>query len=110
MAYDEAVAERVRGLLASESGLSEKKMFGGIGFLINGNMACGVNKSALIVRIDPATQSSAMAEPGARDFDLSGGRPMKGWIMVDPEGYAKAAQLKKWVTRGVAFARSLPPK
>ncbi len=110
MAYDEGVADRMRGLLADESGLSEKKMFGGIAFLINGNMACGVNRDALIVRIDPAAQSTALAEPGVRDFDLSGGRPMKGWIMVDPDGYAKAAQLKKWVSRGVAFARSLPPK
>ena len=110
MAYDEGVADRVRGLVADESGLTEKKMFGGIAFLINGNMACGVNQSALIVRIDPATQPNAMAEPGVRDFDLSGGRPMKGWIMVDPDGYARAAQLKKWVARGVAFARGLPPK
>jgi TfoX N-terminal domain len=110
MAYDEEVAGRLRELLTGEAGLSEKKMFGGIGFMINGNMACGVNKSALIVRIDPATQSKIMSEPGVRDFDLSGGRPMKGWIMVDPEGYAKTAHLKKWVARGVAFARSLPPK
>jgi len=110
MAYDEGVADRVRGLLAGEAGVAEKRMFGGIGFLINGNMACGVNKDALIVRIDPVAQESAMAETGVREFDLSGARPMKGWIMVDPPGYAKAAQLKKWVGRGVTFARSLPPK
>jgi hypothetical protein len=110
MAYDESVAERVRGLVGDEAGLSEKKMFGGIAFLINGNMAVGVNKSDLVVRIDPGTQDAAMAEPGVREFDLSGGRPMRGWIMVEPAGYAKAAQLKRWVNRGVAFARSLPPK
>jgi len=110
MAYDEGVADRVRGLLGDEAGLAEKKMFGGIAFLINGNMACGVNKNALIVRIEPAAQDKAMAETGVREFDLSGARPTKGWIMVDPAGYAKAAQLKRWVGRGVEFARSLPPK
>jgi TfoX/Sxy family transcriptional regulator of competence genes len=109
MAYDEGTADRVRGLLGGEAGLSETRMFGGIAFLINGNMACGVNKDALIVRLDPASQEAAMAEPGAREFDLSA-RPMKGWIMVDPVGYAKPAQLKKWVGRGVTVARRLPPK
>lgn len=109
MAYDEALAERLRAHLEGEPGLSEQRMFGGIAFLINGNMACGVNKTDLIVRFDPDTHVDVLAEPGARQFDLSA-RPMKGWVSVDAVGYRADADFDRWVERGLSFARGLPPK
>src|SRR5262245_4283469 len=109
MAYDEELSERIRAQLEGESGLSEKRMFGGLAFLIDGNMACGVNKTALVVRFDPAIHADVLAEPGARDFDLSP-RPMKGWACVDPDGYRTDVDLERWVERGLSFARGLPPK
>lgn len=109
MAYEDALSERIRAHLEGEPGLSEKRMFGGLAFLINGNMACGVNKTALIVRFDPANHADVLAESGARDFDLSP-RPMKGWVSVDADGYRTDADLERWVDRGLSFARGLPPK
>ena len=109
MAYDESIAAKVRTLIADEAGLTEKKMFGGIAFLIDGNMACGVNKEDLIVRLDPGEHQKALAERGARPFDLSG-RPMQGWLSVGPDGYADDRDLVKWVERGVTYARNLPAK
>jgi TfoX/Sxy family transcriptional regulator of competence genes len=109
MAYDEILAQRVRAELSQVPGLIEKKMFGGLGFLVDGNMACGVNGSDLIVRISPESYEAALARPGARPFDMTG-RPMKGWILVEPTGVRSAGDLKRWVEQGVAFAQSLPPK
>lgn len=109
MAYDEELSDRIRRHIEDEPGLSEKRMFGGIGFLINGNMACGVNKDDLIVRVDAATHADVVAEPGARAFDMTG-RPMKGWICVDPDGYRTDADLVRWLGRGIDYARGLPPK
>jgi hypothetical protein len=109
MAYDEGLATRVRELIGGESGLAEKKMFGGLAFLLEGNMACGVRGDDLIVRADPAMHGSDMAEPGVRPFDLTG-RPMKGWLLVEPAGHGEDDDLRRWVGRGVAYARSLPPK
>ena len=110
MAYDEKLATRIRTLLADREGVQEKTMFGGIAFLLNGNMACGVNGTDMIVRIAPAETDDALAEPGVRMFDLSGGRPMKGWIMVAAENTTKAKDLRRWVDRGTAYAATLPPK
>jgi hypothetical protein len=110
MAFDEKLATRIRSLLEDRDGLQEKKMFGGIAFLLNGNMACGVNGTDMIVRIAPEETDDALAEPGVRMFDLSGGRPMKGWIMVAAEATTKAKDLRRWVDRGTAYAGSLPPK
>ena len=109
MAYDERITAKVRMLIADEADLTEKKMFGGIAFLIGGNMACGVNKEDLIVRIDPDEHQAALAEPGARPFDFTG-RPMKGWLSVGPDGYVDDRDLVTWVQRGVTYARSLPAK
>ncbi|HJZ50146.1 MAG TPA: TfoX/Sxy family protein [Roseiflexaceae bacterium] len=109
MAYDETLAQRIRAALPDLPGLTEKKMFGGIGFLINGNMACGVNGNDLIVRISPDTYAAAIAQPYVRVFDMTG-RPMKGWIVVDSDGLHSADELKHWVQQGVAFAESLPAK
>jgi TfoX/Sxy family transcriptional regulator of competence genes len=97
MAYDEALAQKVRRALASAKGLQEKKMFGGIAFLIDGTMCVGVDKNDLIVRCEKEDTDKLLAQPGARVFDLSGGRPMKGWLLVGPEGTRTAAGFKSWV-------------
>jgi TfoX/Sxy family transcriptional regulator of competence genes len=109
MAFDEQLAGRVRKQLNSPAGLSEKKMFGGLAFLINGNMSVGVHGSELIVRIAPETTDNALHEPGARPFDITG-RPMKGWLLVGEPEIKDAASLKKWVRRGVEYASALPKK
>jgi len=109
MAYNEAAAIRIEVVLGDEPNLEAKKMFGGIGYLINGNMACGVNKDDLIVRIGPEGYGEAVIRPYARPFDMTG-RPMKGWVMVAPGGYKSEADLQAWVMEGVEFARSLPAK
>lgn len=109
MAYNENAAARLRAELGILPGLTEKRMFGGIAFLIGGNMACGVNGDSLIFRVGAAQYAASLAQPGARVFDFSG-RPMVGWVMVGPAGYAAAADLARWVKLAVAFAGSLPPK
>jgi TfoX/Sxy family transcriptional regulator of competence genes len=109
MTFDEGLAVRIRDIVADEDGLTEKRMFGGLAMLLHGNMAVGVHGDGLIVRADPASQEALLAEPGARVFDMTG-RPMKGWLMVDPEGCGEDDQLRRWVARGVDYARSLPPK
>jgi TfoX/Sxy family transcriptional regulator of competence genes len=109
MAYDEGLAGRVRERLAGEPGLIEKKMFAGIGFMLDGNMCCGVSGDGLIVRIPRDEQDALMAEPGAGEF-MGSGRPMRGWIRVSPEGIAEDDDLRRWIERGITVARSLPPK
>jgi TfoX/Sxy family transcriptional regulator of competence genes len=109
MAYDEALAQRIRAALPDVPGATEKKMFGGIGFLVDGNMACGVNGENLIVRIRPDAADAALAQPAVRVFDMTG-RPMKGWIVVEPAGVQSADDLRYWIAQGIAFAQSLPPK
>ena len=109
MAYNEAAAKRIELILADEPKLETKKMFGGIGYLINGNMACGVNKDDLIVRVGPDGYGEAVIRPHARPFNMTG-RPMKGWIMVGADGYADDDDLRNWVNEGTEFARSLPAK
>jgi TfoX/Sxy family transcriptional regulator of competence genes len=109
MPYDENLAERIRGRMASIPGFVEKKMFGGIGFMIQGNMACGVNGDNLIVRVGPEQYEDALSQPHVGMFDMTG-RAMKGWVSVAPEGCAAEADLDSWIERGIAVARSLPPK
>ena len=109
MAFDEQLAERVRGQLAAEHGLAEKAMFGGVAFLLDGNMAVGLSGVELMVRVGPARSDAALARPHARPFDMTG-RPMKGWILVGPAALEGERELADWVSEGVAFARSLPPK
>jgi len=109
MAYDEDLAQRVQELMKDLPGFNEKKMFGGVGFMLQGNMACGVNKDDLVVRVGPERYDEAMARPFTRLFDITG-RPMTGWVMVDPKGRASDDELKFWVQLGVDFALSLPPK
>jgi hypothetical protein len=109
MAFDERLAERVRGSLGRRKGLAEKKMFGGVAFLLNGNMCVGVHKSELIVRLAPEDTDAALAQTHTRRFDLTG-RPMKGWILVEPAGLKTDAKLGKWVQVAANYAGSLPAK
>jgi TfoX/Sxy family transcriptional regulator of competence genes len=108
MTYNLKLAERIRSKLDATS-FVEKKMFGGIGFLLNGNMACGVNKENLIVRIDPEKQNTLLKKAHAKPFDLTG-KPMKGWLVVEADGVKTDRQLSSWVKEGVEFALTLPPK
>jgi TfoX/Sxy family transcriptional regulator of competence genes len=108
MAFDEVLADRVRPLVERHGGAVERKMFGGLGFLVGGNMSIGVHASELIVRLDPAEAGEALNEPGVRIFDV-GGRQMKSWLLVDAASLSDEA-LDAWVGRGIAYANSLPPK
>jgi TfoX/Sxy family transcriptional regulator of competence genes len=108
MAYDETLAGRVRERLAASVGVTEKKMFGGLAFMTNGNMTVGVNKDDLIVRLDPTEGEAALAEPGVRPFDMTP-RPMAGWVMVAGE-MLDGAELDRWVDRARRYADTLPPK
>jgi hypothetical protein len=109
MGYDKELAEKVRTFLENESGINEKKMFGGICFLLNGNMACGVLNDDLIARIGPDNYGESLRFPHARPFDITG-RAMKGWIMVSTEGYRKKQDLAYWIKQGLAFTSKLPAK
>ena len=110
MAYDQELADRIREVVLSESGLTEKRMFGGLAFLIDGNMAVGASSSGgLLLRIDPAQADSLVSEPHVRRFEMRG-REMDGWLRVDAEVLDTDAELRRWVSHGVTFARSLPPK
>lgn len=109
MAFDPVLADRVRQLLASADGVVEKRMFGGLAFLVHGNMGVGVHGADLIVRLDPLDGEAALRQRGVRVFDLTG-RPMKGWVMVAASALGSRAALEAWVGRGVAHARTLPAK
>lgn len=113
MAYDEAFAERVRSLVAREAAapIMEKRMFGGLAFMLGGNMAVGVQGSGrgLMVRVNPDDTDALAAEPGAAVMEMRG-RTMRGWITVTIDAVARDADLRRWVNRGVTFARTLPPK
>jgi len=110
MAYDEDLADRLRELLADEVAVTEKKMFGGLAFLMNGNMCVsGSRKGGLLVRIDPADTDAALARPHVALMKM-GGRTMAGWIIVAPDGVRTRREVAAWLKRGVAFAKTLPPK
>jgi TfoX/Sxy family transcriptional regulator of competence genes len=110
MAFDEQLATRVRVVLGGRADVDERKMFGGLAFLLAGNMACGVHGDELIVRAEREESEELIAsEAGARRFDMTG-RPMRGWILVEPGAVAEDVDLERWVRRGEAFAASLPPK
>ena len=109
MAFDDQLAERIRKQLGKRRGLTEKKMFGGLAFLLNGNMCCGVHGQEMIVRLDPEQTDQALSQRHTRIFDLSG-RPMKGWILVQPEGLTTQAALAKWIQVGLKYSSSLPAK
>jgi TfoX/Sxy family transcriptional regulator of competence genes len=102
MTYDEHTAARIRTLLAKRRDVVERKMFGGLTFMVNGAMCCGVTAEALVVRVGPAQYERALAEPHARPMDFTG-RPLAGMVYVDPAGYRTAATLSRWVQRGLDF-------
>ncbi len=110
MAYDEDLVNRIRELVADEPDVTEKRMFGGLAFLVDEKMSVAASgQGGLMVRIDPEDTDALLAKPHARPFEMRG-REMRGWLRVDPEGLRTKRQLAPWVTRGVAYARSLPAK
>ncbi|MFD9128676.1 TfoX/Sxy family protein [Kitasatospora sp. NPDC059571] len=109
MAFDEHLARRIHAYIGEELAVTEKRMFGGLVFLFNGNMAVGVRGEELIVRLAPDEAEALLAEPGVRPFDPAG-RRMRGWILVGPAALAEDAGLQEWVDRGFEFAAALPPK
>jgi TfoX/Sxy family transcriptional regulator of competence genes len=109
MAFSEALAERTRQALARRKGVEEKKMFGGVGFLLNGKLLVGVWKDSLCVRLGPEQAEKALPEPHVKEFDITG-RPMKGWVLVEPEGVTADDQLKGWIRQAVNFVGKLPAK
>ena len=109
MAYNEELADRIRTSLEGRPGVTERKMFGGIGFMIHGNMCCGVVIDDLMVRVGPDSHEASLALPHARPMDFTG-RPMKGFVFVGPGGINDEAALSGWIARGVTFAQSLPKK
>lgn len=109
MTYNAATADRVRERLESRADFSEKKMFGGLAFLLAGNMCCGVWQDFLICRVGPDAYAECLTRPGAGEFDITG-RPMKGWVMVAPNGFATDRALQRWIAQAADFAASLPAK
>jgi TfoX/Sxy family transcriptional regulator of competence genes len=109
MAYDEILGDRVRTVLARRRGVVEKRMFGGLAFMLNGNMSVGIVDEKLMVRVGPKAFDEALKQKHAKPMDFTG-RPMKGFIYVEAKGIRSDEDLKTWVDRGVAFAKSLPKK
>jgi TfoX-like protein len=109
MAFDEDLAARIRNALARKKGVEEKKMFGGLGFLLHGNILVGVWKNSMIVRLSHEEGEAALLEPHVGKFDITG-RAMKGWVMVEPDGLAGEDAVNGWVQRAVKFVDKLPPK
>ena len=109
MPYNEGLAQRVRATLAEQDAVVEKKMFGGLAFMLNGNMCCGIIRDDLMVRVGPEQYADALVQPHVRELDFTG-RPMRGMIVVDADGLRSDADLEVWVRRGVAFVSELPAK
>ena len=109
MPYDERLAERVDQLLSAQDGVTARKMFGGLAFMLNGNMSVGIHRDRLMVRVGPEGYEDALERPHCKPMDITG-RPMNGWVMVDADGIAADADLAAWVRLGVRFASSLPAK
>ncbi len=109
MAYDEDLADRVRALVAGREGVREQKMFGGLAFMLKGNMACGILGSELVVRVGRESLEDALSQPHSRPFDMTG-RPMRNFVYVAAEGIAADEGLADWAGRGIAYAQSLPAK
>jgi hypothetical protein len=110
VAYDEVLAERIRKLVQGEDGVTEMRAFGGLAFLIDGNIAVSASgQGGLMLRVDPDDTEALLAEPHARPFEMRG-RQMKGWLRVEIEGLQTERQLEQWIARGVSYARTLPSK
>lgn len=109
MPYDEGVAQRIREIMSSVSGLSEKKMFGGIAFMVNGNMCVGVLKHELMLRVGADQYDEILNLPYVRKMDFTG-RPMRGLVYVEPDGFGEDKEIKFWIERALLFVRTLPEK
>src|SRR3954467_14253950 len=109
MAFDASLAERIRNVLARKKGNQEKKLFGGVGFLLNGNLCVGVWRDSLIVRLGPEQAAEALKQPFVQPFDITG-RPMTGWVLVEPKGIEDDDQLRGWIQRAVKFIGKLAGK
>src|SRR5690349_4184231 len=110
MAYDEQLADRVRNLISDRADVSEKQMFGGIAFLVGGNMAVGVRGEELLVRLTEEDAEKALSEDGVKPFEMGSRRQPKGWVLVEPEGVSDESGLGEWVDAGADYASSLPAK
>lgn len=109
MAYDEDLANRIRAVLADGAPFTERKMFGGIAFMLHGHMVCGITRESLMLRLGPEQADAALDEPHVRPMDMTG-RPMRGMALVDPPGFATDAALEAWLARARGFVQTLPPK
>ncbi len=109
MAFDEGLAQRLRELLERRRGVTEKKMFGGLCFMLNGHMFVGIVKQTLMARVGPERYADAMKQPHARAMDFTG-KPMKGMVFVEPAGFDSGRELEAWVDRTLEFVATLPPK
>lgn len=109
MVYSESLASRIRQIFSGRRGITEKKMFGGIGFLLHGNMCVGVSQTSLIVRLGPEQADAARKQPNVIEFDVAG-RPLRGWVMIESEGIETDGQLTEWIERAVDFVETLPRK
>ena len=109
MAYDDKLVERIREVVFGMPGLSERKMFGGLCFSVNGYMACGVQKKDLVIRVGPQHHDRALSRKHTRPMDFTG-KPMTGYIYVSEAGYKRKADLERWVSQGIEFVQTLPPK
>ncbi len=109
MAYDQQLAGRIRPLVGKKKTVTEKKMFGGVGWLVNGNMAVGIWKESLVVRVGPDAYAACLEEPHVAEFDITG-RPMRGWVLIAPDAFATKRDLQRWLDLGLSFAATLPAK
>ena len=109
MAYSKSLVERIRHVVSRQRGITEKKMFGGVCFLLNGNLLVGVWENSLIARIGKDAYEAALQEDYVKEFDMTG-KPMKGWVMVNPDGIDNDFQLTHWVDQATQFVRTLPGK
>ena len=109
MAYDEPLAERIQALIGRRRGLTEKRMFGGLAFMLNGNMCCGVMRDRMMLRLGPEGVAAALKAPHTAPMDFTG-KPMKNMVYVLPKGYEADADLERWVEKAVGFAKTLPAK
>lgn len=110
MTYDEGLTQKVRDLLSEETGISEKRMFGGMAFLFNKKMCCGVDGNELIVRVNPAKHMEYIKLKNTREFDLSGKKSIQGWIIIKPKGLDTKSKLQKWLQTSLDFVKTMKPK
>jgi TfoX/Sxy family transcriptional regulator of competence genes len=109
MPFDERLAQRVRRILSDECAATEKRMFGGLAFMVKGHMCCGIVGNDLVVRVGADQHKEALSDPGARPMHFTG-RSMKAFVYVGPAGYRSAADLRRWIRRGLTFVLALPPR